>query len=331
MVEALQERPLVILVNPAWSSFDQENFEPDDFFAEAKITDESVRVFRARFRRFASPDRQSGEGALSLTLRDFQRLNQHYSVCRGEHEEHFFRAMGRNGRNGWQRLSFDDFLLGCSAASPATPHILNSLTGFVRARYIFDYYNSSRSGTLEFEELAWLLADARRHLGEESQLQHRHVAEVAQELGEVEAVTLRVLGPDGTALCDVRASRHWTDFRVRQELARELRVPVEGQKLCIGSQELAEGKVLGSLLETDAGAVDVTAVLNWEGWPHEPEPLFSDGVAGVERLVHVPFEAFYRALAAEQLRGMSRLFRFRRPLFNTSKSSALSTALAGGA
>jgi len=326
MTELRQERPLLVVTNPSWS-FDQDKFEPADFFAEAKITEDSVRVLRARFRRFASSDRQN-DGSVSLTLRDFRRLNQHYAICRAEHEENFFRAMGRNSR---QRLSFDEFLLGCSAASPATPHILNSLTGFVRARYIFDYYNTSRSGTLEFEELACLLGDARRQNGEETQLPQRQVVEVAQELGEVSAVTLQVLS-GSRALCDVRVSRRWTGQRVRREIAKELKVPVEGQKLTVGAQDFPETKVLEDILRPEQTSVDVDAALNWDHWPVElAEPLASDGLASVERLVHVPFEAFYKALVAEQLRGMSRLFRFRRQLFHTSKSGNLTTALVGGA
>merc|ERR550532_1056910 len=96
-----------------------------------------------------------------------------------------------------QQLFFDDFLLGCSAANPATPHILNSFTGFVRARYIFDFYNASRSGSLEFEELAQLVSDARRHLAEEPEAQRALCARLAQDLGDVSAVTLRVSGISG--------------------------------------------------------------------------------------------------------------------------------------
>jgi len=330
MPETKVERPLVVLTNPSWS-FDTDNFEPADFFSEAKITDDSMGVLRGRFRRFASTD-EAGDGEPSLTLKDFRRLNQHYAICRTENEENFFRAMGRNTR---ERLTFDEFLLGCSAASPATPHILNSLTGFVRARYIFDYYNTSRSGTLEYEELAWLLGDARRHLGEESQLHQRHVSEVAQELGEVSAVTLRVVDATGLGLCDLRASRRWTGRRVQREIAKELKVPVDGQVLTLSGQVLDDSALLETLAGAAEGAVEVVASLNWDAYPAEPtEPLASQA-AGLERLAHVPFEAFYKALVSEQLRGMSRLFRFRRQLFHASKSSGsangLSTALVGGA
>lgn len=337
-MEAGKDRPLIVLIDPKWN-FQQDHFEVERFFEEAKITDESITVLRTRFNKFCSYDGPNGAGDAFLTLEDFTRLNKHYAICRNQDEEHYFRAMDRVQR---QRLYFDDFLLGCSAANPATPHILNSFTGFVRARYIFDFYNMSRSGCLDFEELARMLADARRHLDEDLDVQRRHAIEVAQELGEVSVVTLRVRDRNGNPLCDFRASTHWTGHKVRREIARELQVPVDDQELIIGKQRFASGDVLDQLLDLDqllelgAASVDVVASVSWgqrSRCPRTPTtPCITDGMRGLERLVHVSFDSFYKALTGEQLRGTSRLFRFHRQILHSrNKSSAPTVAAIGGA
>merc|ERR1719203_2461511 len=162
-------KPVIVLIDPKWN-FELENFDVERFFEEAKVTDASIAVLRSRFDKFRSVD-EDYTGQPHLTIDDFHRMNEHYSICKPDEEAHYFRAMDRTSQ---QRLCFQDFLMGCSAANPSTPHILNSFTGYVRARYLFDFYNTSRSGTLEYEELARLLADARRHLDEAPELQRQH-------------------------------------------------------------------------------------------------------------------------------------------------------------
>lgn len=304
-------KPVIVLIDPKWN-FELENFDVERFFEEAKVTDSSITVLRSRFDKFCSIDEE--RAVPHLTLDDFHRLNEHYSICKTAEEEHYFRAMDRTSQ---QRLCFQDFLMGCSAANPSTPHILNSFTGYVRARYLFDFYNASRSGTLEYEELAQLLADARRHLDEGPETQRQLTTEVAQDLGDVSAVTLRVNGLAGP-LCDVRSSTRWTGLRVRREIARQLQVPVEGQELLIGQHPFSESEVLDAFLPMGATSAEVTLVrTNWDMWPCAPEPSASDGVAGLERLVHVTFQKLYKALVNEQLRGTSRLFRFHRSILHT--------------
>ena len=56
-------------------------------------------------------------------------------------------------------LSWDEFFLGACASDPATVHILNSFTGYERARFIFDFYDINRSGALEFAEFDRLTKD----------------------------------------------------------------------------------------------------------------------------------------------------------------------------
>lgn len=328
MADLRQDRPLIVLIDPKWN-FQQDEFEIDRFFEEAKITEENITVLRGRFYKFCSRDGPIGTGDPYLTPEDFHRLNKHYAICRAEEEACFFSAMDRSGG---KQLFFDEFLLGCSAANPATPHILNSFTGYVRARYIFDFYNVSRSGSLEFEELAKLLSDTRRHLGEELDAQRKHATEIAQELGEVSALTLRVVGLNGP-LCDLRVSTRWTGRKVRREIARELQVPIDGQELVIGTERFLEGDVLEKLVATGDDSINVSVVLSWDRWPCEPEAQISDGISGVERLVHVSFDAFYKALTAEQLRGTSRLFRFHRQILHlrSRAGAAFAAAAAGGA
>lgn len=311
------DKPVLVLTDPKWK-FDQMNFDVERFFEEAKVGNVGIDVLSSRFEKFCSPAEEEG-GERFLSQKDFSRLNEHYHVCRPEEEDSFFRAMDHRTWRG--RIFFKDFLMGCAAASPGTPHILNSFTGLFRARYIFYYYNASKSGYLDYEELAALLADTRQHQDECGSALQSYTTEIAQELGEVSVVTLRVHGHSGP-LCDVRVSTRWTGARLRHEIARKLQVPVEGQELLIGQRSLAEGEIIESFLP--AGATSATVMLartNWDRWPCLPEPGLADGVVGVERLIHVTFERFYHALIGEQLRGTSRLFRFHRPILYSKKGA----------
>jgi len=311
-----EAKPIIVLFDPKWN-FELEHFDVNRFFDEAKVTENSIEVLQSRFDKFCSVGKENGVPA-HLTPEDFRRMNEHYSICKPHEEGHFFRSMDRSGE---QRLSFQDFLMGCSAANPSTPHVLNSFTGYVRARYIFDYYNVSGNGTLEYEELAKLVFDARRHLEEGPEAQRGYAAELAQDLGDVSVVTLRVSGLSGP-LCDVRASTRWTGLKVRKEIARQLQVPVEGQELLLGERHLKEEQVLETFFFPGTTSSNVTLVrTNWDQWPCTPEPSASDGVVGLERLVHVTFQSFYEALVSEQLRGTSRLFRFHRSILHTKKGA----------
>jgi hypothetical protein len=282
------------------------------FFAEAKVTEDHVNVLRARFSAHAVSDPEVSDEPF-LTFDSFHRLNEHYDICRPVDEEHFFRAMDR-GRQ--YRLGFQDFLFGCAASSPDTPHILNSYTGYVRALYIFDFYNASRSGTLEYEEIARLLADSRTALGESPEDSAAFIRRTMQDLGQVEVVNLRINGLSGH-IHDVRASKRWTGLRVRREIARFVDMPAEFQQLFVGGVALLEDTCLDTILQEDATSVDVSlirVVPEWAGWP--ALPMAAEEVTGIERFIHVPFESLYNALVSEQLRGTSRLFRLQRHLLH---------------
>mmetsp|Transcript_23887 Transcript_23887/g.65074 ORF Transcript_23887/g.65074 Transcript_23887/m.65074 type:complete len:332 (-) Transcript_23887:152-1147(-) len=315
--EAPSEKPLVVLTDPHWNFDERTKFDVEKFFEEAKITTGGIEVLQSRFDKFSSVS-EDRKCVSFLSFGDFCRMNKYYGICKSNEEEHFFRTMDQQG-NGY--LCFQDFLLGCAAASPNTPHVLNSYTGLFRARYIFDYYNASRSGTLDYEELACLLSDTRRHLDEAPEVQHTHALEMAQDLGDVSVTTLRVSGLSGP-LCDLRVSTRWTGLRVRRELARELQVPVEGQELLFGHRPFPEEEVLDAFVPIGTASASVTLVrTDWERWPCAPEPSITDGLVGLERLVHVTFERFYGSLIGEQLRGTSRLFRIHRPIMHSKKSA----------
>jgi len=310
------EKPVIVHENAQWN-FNLENFHIEGFFEEAKVTEEGTKILQSRFSRFCTSCKDS-TGSAQLSLDDFREMNERYSICEPSEEDKFFWAMDRSGSG---RLCFQDFLMGCAAANPCTPHILNSFTGYVRARYIFDFYNVSRSGTLEFGELAQLVADARRHLEEGPEARRAEASRLAQDLGDVSAITLRVHGLSGS-LCDVRASARWTGLRVRREVARQLRVPVEGRELLLGRRPLLDEEVLDAFVPAGSTSAEVTLVrTNWDLWPCSPAPSASDGVVGLERLVHVTFQRFYRAIIGEQLRGTSKLFRFHRSILHTKKSA----------
>jgi len=306
-----EARPLQVVIDPKWS-FELENFELPRFFEEAKVTQSCIQVLQGRFDKFCSKRASIQDGAF-LSPSDFHCLNEHYALCKCEDEEHFFRAMDKSCN---QRLSFEDFLMGCAAANPSTPHVLNSFTGYVRARYIFDFYNVSRSGTLDFEELAHMLVDSRRHVNEDSEAQRQHAVDMAQELGEVSVATLRISSISGE-LCEFRASTRWTGLRVRREIARLLQVPVEGQELLCGEEALGPETILESLIPQEGSTSRLDLVLaqtSWDRWPCPAAPAASDGLAGLERLVHVTFHSVHQALTTERLRGTSRLFRFNRSI-----------------
>lgn len=318
--DANAERPLIVLFdplyNPKWDC-DPSKFDVDHFFKEASITDANSKVLRGRFDKFCT---QGDDGSVHLTKEDFSRFNLHYKICASEDEEQYFRVMDRNG---FGQLSFQDFLIGCSAANPTTPHILNSYTGYMRARYLFDFYNTSRSGALSFEELARLLLDTKQHLSEPADKHRHHIVEVAQELGEVSVVTARITGTSGASgsLCEFRASTKWVGKAIKREIARHLQVPVEGLEILVGHRPLDAGVVLEDVIPAGAKTVQMTlASANWDSRPTVVEPNLSDSLAGLERLVHITFDSFYQALTSEQLRGTSRLFRFRKQILQLSEA-----------
>jgi Ca2+-binding EF-hand superfamily protein len=133
-----------------------------DFFEEANITQAEKGLARQRFMKFCTkiPPPADGcddeVGQSYLTLDDFCRFLEYYELASASHYEAYFYAMDRNRD---EKLDFQEFLLGCCAANPATMHILNSFTGYERCRYIFDFYDTNRSTTLEFDEFARLTAD----------------------------------------------------------------------------------------------------------------------------------------------------------------------------
>lgn len=317
-----QVKDIMLLIDPTWH-FDVKCIEGVSvdlplFFAESKVTQDNVRICRSRFDAFCTRGTDAGDEP-HLTFAGFHYLNEQYNVCRPSEEEHFFRAMDRRCE---YRLSFEDMLLGCAAASPTTPHILNSYTGYMRARFMFDFYNASRSGTLEYEEFARLLVDSRLHSGESKEVRAQKVRHAVQDLGSVSVVTLRVSSLSGHA-CDIRASTRWTGLRVRREIARFADVPVEVQQLFLGKLLLAEDECLEKVLPEGASSADVSLVrTDLAFWPSTPPAPSWEEVPGIERFVHVTFDRFYKALVAEQLRGTSRLFRLRRCLLHSRPKGA---------
>jgi len=310
---------LLVLTDRPGHSDKSWKFDVESFFEEAKVTTSGIEVLRSRFDKFCSVS-EDGRGETFLSFDDFHRINAYYGICKPREEEHMCRAMDQQGHGC---IRFQDFLMGCAAASPTCQHILNSHTGLVRARYIFKYFNASQSGTLDYEELAALLADMNRPLDEPDEVQRSYTVGLAQELGDVSVTTLRVTGLSG-ALCDIRVSTRWTGLRVRREIARELQVPIEGQELLLGNTIFSEDEVLENVIPAGATSVTVTLVRSqsWDDlrWPYATEPSITDGMVGLERLVHVTFERFYGAMVGEQLRGTSRLFRLHRNIMHTRKS-----------
>eukprot|EP00928_Gymnodinium_smaydae_P050728 TRINITY_DN3429_c0_g2_i1.p1 TRINITY_DN3429_c0_g2~~TRINITY_DN3429_c0_g2_i1.p1 ORF type:complete len:1521 (+),score=322.13 TRINITY_DN3429_c0_g2_i1:327-4889(+) len=130
-----------------------------NFFEEAKITQAEENELRRKFGKFCTrvpAAEEGGEEEAFLTLEGFCCLLQHYDCASAQNFEAYFYAIDRNRDD---RLDFQEFFLGCCAADPSTVHILNSYTGQERSHFIFDYYDTNRSTTLEFEEFARLTAD----------------------------------------------------------------------------------------------------------------------------------------------------------------------------
>jgi hypothetical protein len=133
-----------------------------NFFEESKIGPPEQTELRRKFFKFCTkvpPPAGADEdevGESYLTLDNFVRLLQYYECANASHYEAYFYAIDRNRD---EKLDFLEFYLGCCAADPATVHILNSFTGYERCRYIFDFYDTNRSTTLEFDEFARLTAD----------------------------------------------------------------------------------------------------------------------------------------------------------------------------
>lgn len=303
-----------------------------DFFGEAGVTEQSVQRLWQVFSKYA----QRGEGnQLFLDIHSFRQLNERKGLCEAHEVADFFRAMDCDdcGCLDWHR-----FLEGCCAADPSVCHILNSFTGFVRAQYIFRYYNSSGSGFLAFEELSRLLLESRKRSEESQKVRMQYVTQMAQDLGDVDAVSLHVRSLNGLR-CVVRASTRWIGHRVRREIAQYLNIPVEGQHLLIGTRPLEEDQTLLAVLANlpegyEREAVDITLIQtdpdvlafmssNEKGpdklLERDPRPPAPEDLRGIERLVHVTFKRFYEAMQEGHMRGTSALFRFRRGIIGNSR------------
>jgi len=333
--DVASDRPIVVLIDPKWN-FDVHQVEGDNeddsakvastignlsaFFAEAKVTEVEAGILRGRFDTFCTYDPKTSKEPF-WTFDNFHQFNARYDVCKPSEEHHVFRAMDRRYN---YRLDFYDLLTGCAAGSPTTPHILNSYTGFVRARYIFDFYNASGSGTLEYEELASLLFDSRRSEGREALT--CLTKDFAQDLGDVDLVTLRVSGIAGH-ICDIRVSRRWTGLRVRREIARRVEIAAEAQQLFLEDCEFSQEECLTQHVEEGVSSVAISLVkCCLDIWPSLPAAASDEEVPGIERYVHITFEKFYKALVQEQLRGTSRLFRLHRSVLHTKRNPQKSTA-----
>jgi hypothetical protein len=337
----------MVLVDPEWkfqlSSGDPYSTvgaeDPEDinkFFQEAKVEEPHVEALRSRFDMFSMNDLE-GSDKPYLTLSAFHDFNARYDICSASAEEHFFRAMDRSQQS---RICFEDFLLGAVAASPSTPHVLNSYTGYVRARYIFDFFNASRSGTLDYEEFARLLAVSRSHLGEGKETLDSYVQEAVFDLGEVKVVTLRLSCVSGVHIVDIRASTRWTGLQVRLEMERRAEMLADSHHFFFGnrSEPLAENACLDAILPEGTSSADVIVVDC--GVPRQVPGIAEEHMmraalehprpSGVERFVHVTFERFYDALVSERFRGTSRLFRFHRSVLHTKskvRDQAVSSAI----
>mmetsp|Transcript_36610 Transcript_36610/g.66377 ORF Transcript_36610/g.66377 Transcript_36610/m.66377 type:complete len:345 (+) Transcript_36610:71-1105(+) len=278
--------------------------EADQFLKEAEIADEQKQILGPRFERYCETD---ADGELVLTLRGFLKLMRRLKACRKEDEENFFRTMCRDSNV----LTFNDLVLGCAAAAPSTQHSVNSHTGRVRARYIFDFYDRSGSGTWDFEELSQMLSDATK-IRKEPEEHLKTLVHWAGELGEVDVLTLRVHGSSGR-LCEFRVSRRWCGSRIMREIARHLQVPQTGLKLQIQGKRFRENDILQDFVPRgDDAKVDVLYI-DWDS-SSTVEPIFSDSLLGLERLVHINFNRFMKVVEGMELSGTSRLFRFDRDL-----------------
>ncbi|CAD7964240.1 unnamed protein product [Amoebophrya sp. A25] len=176
-----------------------------NFFEEAKVGHTEQAELKRKFLRFSEPrgkcsllqqndcartggadatstkkpeEHEQEEDEMVLRLHGFCRLLQHYEVCPAHHFEAYFHAMDRTRDDV---IDFKEFFLGCCAADPQTVHILNSFTGFERSKYIFDFYDTNRSGNLEFLEFSRLLGDTVAVAGGREQTR-KHAIEKGREL-----------------------------------------------------------------------------------------------------------------------------------------------------
>lgn len=158
-----------------------------NFFEEAKITQNEENELKRKFRKFCTTvgPRGSAEEETFLRLDDFCRMLQYYECASAQHYEAYFHAIDRNKDD---KLDFQEFFLGCCAADPSTVHILNSFTGYERSQYIFDFYDVNRSQSLEFDEFARLTADCLSlpSTNPNDEQVKRQAIEKARDLGAVE-------------------------------------------------------------------------------------------------------------------------------------------------
>lgn len=211
-----------------------------------------------------------------------------------------------------------------------TEHVLNSYTGRTRARYIFDYYETGGSGFLDFEDLAKLVADAQKLSQDDDMQGVRELAIVAaRDMGEVSIVTLHVRCSSGP-LCELRASRKWSAQRVIKNIAHQLDVQPDSLRIQIQGCAFSGKDSLEKFVPIDMGIATVLASISCGLSSCQHMPSISDGIPGIEKFVHVSFDRFYEAFAAQKLRGTSRLFRFARSVLHTRSglaSSASSSAM----
>lgn len=158
-----------------------------NFYEEAKITHVEENELRRKFNQFCTKAGMGGntDDEPYLALDDFCRMLQYYECASAQDYEAYFHAIDRNHDD---KLDFQEFFLGCCAADPSTVHIINSFTGYERSQYIFDFYDTNRSQSLEFDEFARLTADC---LSLPSANPHdeqvkRQAIEKARDLGAVE-------------------------------------------------------------------------------------------------------------------------------------------------
>ena len=104
---------------------------------------------------------------------------EHYEASATSSLVTFFYAIDRNRDD---KLDFQEFFLGSTAADPQTVHILNSFTGKERAAFTFDFYDANRSGFLELEEFQKVCRDCAIVTLDDAQLR-RHTFDKAMELG----------------------------------------------------------------------------------------------------------------------------------------------------
>jgi protein phosphatase len=156
-----------------------------NFFEEAKITSVEETELRRKFGKFCTRPKENPDEETYLALDDFCRMLQYYECASAQNYEAYFHAIDRNHDD---KLDFQEFFLGCCAADPSTVHILNSFTGYERSQYIFDFYDTNRSQSLEFDEFARLTADCMSlpSTNPNDEEVKRQAIEKARDLGAVE-------------------------------------------------------------------------------------------------------------------------------------------------